>query len=512
MKKKKRGFTLVELLAVIVILAVILVIAVPRIMSVIKDAKLGSIESTAKIIASTAESRYESKKALGLEVGTLKCTDVASLSNDYGTCKITFDDNGVATVIVNGKKDGKFNNLACQGTKDNMTCAEGEISTARKCTTTDTLTNDLKFVDGQYTYRYYLNLKGWIVILTDKTSTEPVTTELCGTINDKPIVSMNNMFWNSKAESIDLSSFDTSKVTDMNSMFRESVATEINGLENFDTSSVTDMSQMFYKSQATSLDLSSFDTSNVTSMSWMFHNSAATEIKGLENFNTSKVTDMSYMFSNTKATTLDLSSFDTSNVTSMVSMFSSSQATTLDVSSFDTSNVTNMSNMFSGSFFNQMAATEIKGLENFNTSKVTNMSNMFSYSKVTTLDLSNFNTSNVTNMASMFAGTNVASLDLSNFDTSKVTNMASMFADTKVTSLDLSSFDTSKVTNMKYMFYNSKATSLDLSSFDTSSVTDMNSMFSSSAATTGYARTQSDADRFNASSSKPSALTFVVKS
>ena len=51
MKKKKRGFTLVELLAVIVILAVILVIAVPRIMSVIKDAKLGSIESTAKLIA-----------------------------------------------------------------------------------------------------------------------------------------------------------------------------------------------------------------------------------------------------------------------------------------------------------------------------------------------------------------------------------------------------------------------------------------------------------------------------
>ena len=152
MKKKKRGFTLVELLAVIVILAVILVIAVPRIMSVIKDAKLGSIESTAKLIASTAESSYESKKALGLDVGDLKCTDVASLSNDYGKCKITFDDNGVATVIVNGKKDGKFNNLSCQGTKDNMTCAEGEISTAKKCTKAGALVNGSKFLDGQYTY------------------------------------------------------------------------------------------------------------------------------------------------------------------------------------------------------------------------------------------------------------------------------------------------------------------------------------------------------------------------
>ena len=205
MKKKKRGFTL----------AVILVIAVPRIMSVIKDAKLGSIESTAKLIASTAESSYESKKALGLDVGDLKCTDVASLSNDYGKCKITFDDNGIATVIVNGKKDGKFNNLACQGTKDNMTCTEGEISTSRKCITTDTLVNNLKFVDGQYTYTYSTSSDGWSVVLTNKTSTDPVTTELCGTINDKSIVSMNSMFQNSKATSIDVSSFDTSNVTDM---------------------------------------------------------------------------------------------------------------------------------------------------------------------------------------------------------------------------------------------------------------------------------------------------------
>ncbi len=431
MKKKKRGFTLVELLAVIVILAVILVIAVPRIMSVIKDAKLGSIESTAKIIASTAESRYESKKALGLDVGDLKCTDVASLSNDYGTCKITFDDNGVATVIVNGKKDGKFNNLACQGTKDNMTCTEGEISTSRKCTTTDTLEYYLEFVDGQYTY-YYNGSTGWSVILTNKTSTDPVTTELCGTINDKPIVSMYQMFYNSKAKSI---------------------------------------------------DLSSFDTSNVTDMTRMFESSAATEIKGLENFDTSKVTNMSGMFSVSSATTLDLSSFDTSNVTDMWQMFYMSKATSLDLSSFDTSKVTRMSSMFAAS-----AATEIKGLNKFNTSEVTDMSHMFSHAKATTLDLSSFDTSKVTNMRDMFYSSAATSLDLSSFDTSNVTNMSEMFSFTKAT------------------------TSLDLSSFDTSNVTSMDRMFASSKATTGYARSQEDADRFNASSSKPSALTFVVKS
>jgi len=352
MKKKKRGFTLVELLAVIVILAVILVIAVPRIMSVIKDAKLGSIESTAKLIASTAESSYESKKALGLDVGDLKCTDVASLSNDYGKCKITFDDNGVATVVINGKKGGKFDNLSCQGTKDNMTCTEGEISTARKCTTTNALVNGLKFVDGQYTYTYNSSSQGWSVVLTDKSSTNPVTTELCGTINDKPIVSMNQIFSGSKAISIDLSSFDTSKVTNMRSMF--------------------------YNSKATSLDLSNFDTSKVTDMIYMFCFSKATEIKGLENFNTSKVTNMSMMFSNSAATSLDLSSFDTSNVTNMSMMFSNSAATSLDLSNFDTSKVTDMYCMFQGS-----KATSLD-LSSFDTSKVTSMDSMFSASKATT--------------------------------------------------------------------------------------------------------------------------------
>ena len=373
-------------------------------MSVIKDAKLGSIESTAKIIASTAESRYESKKALGLDVGDLKCTDVASLSNDYGTCKITFDDNGVATVVINGKKGGKFDNLACQGTKDNMTCAEGEISTSRKCTTTDTLADNLKFVDGQYTYTYNSSSQGWSVVLTDKTSTDSVTTELCGMINDKPIVSMSYMFMYSKATNLDLSSFDTSNVTKMDGMF--------------------------WSSAATSLDLSSFDTSNVTSMYEMFRYSKATNLD-LSGFNTSNVTNMERMFSYSKATTLDLSSFDTLNVTSMYNMFGYSAATSLDLSSFNTSKVTNMKYMFSES-----AATEIKGLENFNTSEVTNMSRMFFGSKLTSLDLSNF--------------------------------------------------DTSKVTDMRYMFLGSKAT-------------------------TGYARSQEDADRFNASSNKPDTLTFIVK-
>ena len=58
-KNMKNGFTLVELLAVIVILAIVLVIAVPKVMSVIEDAKKATLESTAKMIASGVEKAKE---------------------------------------------------------------------------------------------------------------------------------------------------------------------------------------------------------------------------------------------------------------------------------------------------------------------------------------------------------------------------------------------------------------------------------------------------------------------
>ena len=106
--KKKEGFTLVELLAVIVILAVILVIAVPQIMSVIESARKGSIESTAKLIAEGAEREYTNRKILGKDTN-IKCSDVSSMnSNDYGTCVITFDNRGKATVKVTGKVKEAF--------------------------------------------------------------------------------------------------------------------------------------------------------------------------------------------------------------------------------------------------------------------------------------------------------------------------------------------------------------------------------------------------------------------
>lgn len=144
---------------------------------------------------------------------------------------------------------------------------------------------------------------------------------------------------------------------------------------------------------------------------------------------------------------------------------------------------------------------------------ITNMYGMFADSKGATLDLSAFNTSNVTNMAQMLQQTKASTIDVSSFDTTKVTNMNATFGYTEATKIiGLNNFNTSNVTAFTSMFNNSKVEVLDLSSFDTSksSASNVGYMFSNSQAKVGYARTQEDADKLNASNDKPTGLTFVV--
>ena len=240
-----------------------------------------------------------------------------------------------------------------------------------------------------------------------------------------------------------------------------------------------DSNRMFRDlSNLISLDVSSFDTSKVTNMEAMFAGMPSLTSLNLSNFDTSKVTRMNSMFEGaSRLTTLNLSNFNTSQVTDMEAMFGYMYGlTSLNISSFNTSQVTNMRDMFS----NMRNLTSLN-LSNFNTSKVTDMRAMFGYVYgLSSLNLTNFDTSKVTDMNSMFAGMSLTSLNLSNFDTSKVTDMGSMFYNMRnLTSLNLTNFDTSKVTDMSDMFSNMfNLTTLDISNFDTSNVIDMGGIFS----------------------------------
>ena len=125
MKNQIKGFTLVELLAVIVILAIILVIAVPKIMNTIKDTTKASFESSAKMVAAQVENQYTVAKTLGKEFGdTGDCKqDWAGLNDtDYQSCTYDISD-GTAKVTLKGS--GKFNGLSvCDGTRNNATATE----------------------------------------------------------------------------------------------------------------------------------------------------------------------------------------------------------------------------------------------------------------------------------------------------------------------------------------------------------------------------------------------------
>ena len=91
---------------------------------------------------------------------------------------------------------------------------------------------------------------------------------------------------------------NTSKVTNMMSMFWNCPALTSLDLSHFDTKNVEDMRQLFYKcSSLTSLDLSNFDTSKAEKMNVLFKGCTALQsIYVGEKFNTDKVSSYSRIF------------------------------------------------------------------------------------------------------------------------------------------------------------------------------------------------------------------------
>ena len=249
---------------------------------------------------------------------------------------------------------------------------------------------------------------------------------------------------------------NTSEVDDMRSMFSSCTSLETLDLSSFNTEKVTNMVTMFENSKhLRSLKLpKGFIGSSVTNLNAMFRDCESLTELDLSGSNSENVKDMKEMFSGCRALSkLDLTSFKTGQVTTMENMFCDcSTLETLDVSSFNTENVTTMLGMF-----NNCSSLRSLNLPGFNTANVTQMSSMFiKCSSLRSLDLSSFNTRKVTYMQNMFEGcTNLESIDLSSFDTENMRSMTGMFFScTKLETLDLSSFATPKMVTMESAFEN----------------------------------------------------------
>lgn len=144
-----KGYGLIEILAVILIIAIGLYFTLPKILgtNTIKDAnetisesmgnpttdvtnentvspiKEFGIKDSAIMIARMAETNYQTQVLLD-NINNVSCDDLVKLSSDYGGCSIKYDDNGTATVTLKGSESGKFKNIICSGTKDNMVCSK----------------------------------------------------------------------------------------------------------------------------------------------------------------------------------------------------------------------------------------------------------------------------------------------------------------------------------------------------------------------------------------------------
>ena len=127
-RNNKKGFTLIELLAVIVILGLILVITVPKVTQTINNSKKRTLELTVRSIAKAAEEKYIENDTFGLEE-EITCESVAGISNnDYSSCIISFDEEGIASVTITGK--GRYKGLnVCSGDKIEATATSEECST-----------------------------------------------------------------------------------------------------------------------------------------------------------------------------------------------------------------------------------------------------------------------------------------------------------------------------------------------------------------------------------------------
>ncbi|MDD6356644.1 MAG: BspA family leucine-rich repeat surface protein, partial [Bacteroidales bacterium] len=167
-------------------------------------------------------------------------------------------------------------------------------------------------------------------------------------------------------------------------------------------------------STLSSLDVSNWNTGKVTSMANMFQNCNALTTLNVSNFNTENVTNLSSMFNGCKVlTTLNVSNWDTGKATTMGQMFQYCNGlTNLDVSNWNTANVTNMNNMFNGCI-----GLDSLDVSNWDTGKVTNMSNMFlTCGRLKSLDFSNWNTAKVTSKTNMLSACNALKKIKTNFN------------------------------------------------------------------------------------------------
>lgn len=279
----------------------------------------------------------------------------------------------------------------------------------------------------------------------------------------KNVQNFSEMFANdNKLQTIDgIGEWNVSNATDISHMFA-CINLDSNSSPNYEYN----FAQPQYRGNLTSLDLSNWDTDKVTDMEAVFWGQRLlTTVGNFSNWDTGNVTNMRDLFAGCEKLQFDntalayLAKWNTSNVTNMRALFANmpKQADLSCVQNWDTHNVQDMSYMF-------FQDADLKNVGN-----LTTRDNVWNTSKVGNLpgNLQNYGMSN------MFAGcTSLGEIDgINNWDVSHVTKMRSMFYNTaSLKSLDLSQWHTSNLQMADKMFFGSGVTDLNLKGWDFSNL------------------------------------------
>ena len=126
--KNKKGFTLVELLAVIVVLAIIMIIAIPNVLSSMDTAKKSSFIIEARKVLNKAQEQYQADTLTGSPKACYTITDLGTDTGGKYKGYVTVSNN-VFTIYLS---DGEYR---AEGATSSTLDETGDTAKVKKSTT-----------------------------------------------------------------------------------------------------------------------------------------------------------------------------------------------------------------------------------------------------------------------------------------------------------------------------------------------------------------------------------------
>lgn len=370
--------------------------------------KLESVEKSSKEMVSTETNRAkqaegelkdkiitETNRATGVEIklDTKISSEISRATNAEKSLDTKI------TAINNTKQDKLISGTNIKTVNDESILGEGNIKTVPDVwANVLSLEDTTILIDGKKVELPACKS----VIIKDFRSVEPLVDENNGGICKTDKIVRFDIHYNGKIVPMDKFLLSVFNYSEKEHKWIETYPENLSSLDVscFDTSKMTTMYNMFRRMlYITTIDCAGFNTSNVTSMGNTFNYCPNLKRLYLRGWDTSKVTNMNAMFRDSSSLVYLDQNFDTSNVTTMWCMFcNESLLKNIDVSNWDVSNC----NSLYGVFYNCHALTNLD-LSKWNTKNaITLGSLLYGCSNITTVNVSNFDLTNVTGIESIF--------------------------------------------------------------------------------------------------------------